>query len=73
MWHDSYNDGHFWGMHLIWWGIWILLIIAIFFTPWISRRGPSGDSAMDVLRERYARGEIDKDEFEERKRVLKGK
>lgn len=68
-----YNDGHFWGMHLIWWGFWIVLIIALFFIPWSFRRQSPGDSAMDVLRDRYARGEIDKEEFEERKRILKGK
>ena len=33
---------------------------------------PSRDSAMDVLRERYARGEIDAAEFEERRRLLGG-
>jgi putative membrane protein len=31
---------------------------------------PPRDSAMDVLRERYARGEIDAAEFEERRRLL---
>jgi len=29
-------------------------------------------SALDILDERFARGEIDREEYEERKRVLKG-
>lgn len=33
-----------------------------------TRRG--GSSAMEVLEERFARGEIDRDEFEERRRAL---
>lgn len=40
--------------------------------PWSDGpfRGP-GDSPMDNLNKRYARGEIDQPEYEERKEILK--
>jgi len=57
---------------------WILLIVGlIYLVKWLvmSNRGrdffpSSGHRALDTLKERYARGEIDQKEFEERKRVL---
>ena len=33
----------------------------------------SGDSALDVLRKRYAKGDIDQREYEEKKRILENK
>src|SRR4051794_14605623 len=35
-------------------------------------RAPPADRALDILRERFARGEIDRAEFDERRRVLEG-
>jgi len=47
--------------------IWMLIKVA----NQNSSAGPSGNkSALDTLKERYARGEISREEFEERKKVI---
>jgi putative membrane protein len=52
---------------------WIAVILAISASIWwaIRRGWPTRrDPALDVLRERYARGEISREEFEARRRDL---
>lgn len=77
-WHDGWGWGHmFFGsfmMLLFFGGLIILIVLAI---RWMgSGSAAGGDSAsrgnraLDILEERFARGEIDKEEFEERRRLL---
>ena len=57
----------------------IVIAVAVLLVRWLD--GPGHEShpphhgqprrtALDILKERYARGEIDKEEFEERRRIL---
>ena len=76
MWFDMGNMG--WGagwgllgfLHMTLW--WVLLILGIVvLAKWLlsgAHRG--GNRALEVLKERYARGEIQKEEFEQKKRDL---
>lgn len=67
-------NGHGWGMGFGWiFGLIILIAIIWFVYKALNTNQTikSGNkSSMDILKERYARGEIDKQEFEERKKDL---
>ncbi len=58
------------------WIFWIAVIVGIIFlVKWIVEQGrqsaPSTDSnPLDILKRRYARGEIDKEEYERKKKDL---
>tara|TARA_B100000700_G_C14731817_1_gene708745 strand:+ start:546 stop:800 length:255 start_codon:yes stop_codon:yes gene_type:complete len=67
-----FYEGHFGGMHLIWWIIWMAFIIWIFFIPTdIPYQKPKKEKPLDILKNRFAKGEISKEEFEESKKLLK--
>lgn len=76
-WHPMSGWGHmvFGGlMMLAFWGGTILLIVLL--VRWLSGGGSGGHAPpqwrtpLEILQERLAKGEIDRDEYEERKRLL---
>lgn len=57
----------------------VILIVAVLLAVrrfWPTSNGPSSapptvpQTPLDILKERFVRGQIDKDEFEERRRIL---
>ena len=70
-----------WGMGAFGWVfmilIWGLIILGIaVLIKWLigqssGRSNPREKTALDILEERYARGEIDHEEYEQKKRNLK--
>jgi putative membrane protein len=81
---ERYYEGR-WQMHPMWWGVWgigmmlmmflfwLLVVVALVIgIRWLIAKGKSqrSDRALEILRERYARGEINKDEFEAKQKDL---
>lgn len=65
--HDEYH----WQMHWFWWIFWIIIAIIIFAVFWYIRSNrTSRESPLDILKRRYASGEIDTAEYELRKKEL---
>jgi putative membrane protein len=57
----------------------VIVILVVLVVRWLGGSGsglsahphtPAGKTPVDILKERFARGEIDKEEFEERRRIL---
>lgn len=50
---------------------WVLVIIGtVYLIKYLSQNQKQDKSPLDILKERYAKGEIDKEEFEKRKKDL---
>jgi len=70
MWGDHWMFGGFM------WVFWILVIVGLFFfIKWLVQQNRPGEtrqneSSLEILKKRYARGEIDKEEFEQKKKDL---
>ncbi|HUB61308.1 MAG TPA: SHOCT domain-containing protein [Puia sp.] len=62
---------YFWGMHWIWWVLWLILIVWIFAIPYrIPGERLERETPIDILKRRFAEGQITRDEYEERKEIL---
>lgn len=79
MWECGWGSGwHGWGMGLmgiIWWVL--VVVAAVVVLRWLvpglraaAPRPTAGESALDLLKQRYARGEINGDEFARIKREI---
>lgn len=58
------------------WIFWIAVIVGLFFlVRWIVQQGQHaeqkhGESSLEILKRRYARGEIDRNEFEQKRKDI---
>jgi len=73
-WDGMYGYGMGWGwfgpiLMIIFWGLVILGIV--YFVKALTGRGasPKEETALDILKKRYAKGEIDAESLRERKRI----
>ena len=69
----GWGPGFGWMFMILFWGLVIIGIVTIprWFVDERSRKSePLERTALDILDERYARGEIDRDEFEQKRRDL---
>ena len=80
----QYSHGHMWGGggHMVYGGLLMVLVLAVIIgvIVLVARgwggsgygRGPAEKSPLDILNDRYARGEMTTKEFEERRKTLGG-
>jgi putative membrane protein len=81
-WHDAWGGGWGWGhmlfgsimMVVFWGGIIVLVVLAVRWlgsgAAGLTAAAPAKKTALEILEERFARGEIDKEEYQERRRLL---
>lgn len=68
-----YENYHYWGMNLIWWVIWLVLLFWIFASPYpIPGQKSRKDTPLDVLKKRFASGQISEQEYLEKKKIILG-
>jgi putative membrane protein len=84
MWHGWMHGAGGWGpgMGLMMFLFWILVVAGVVLLAWfvasLGRRAqpppspPGPETALEVLRKRYARGEVTREQYQEMKRDLEG-
>ncbi len=62
---------HYWGMHLIWWFVWGIVLFWVFATPYsIPGQRTRKETPIDILKKRLASGQITNQEYQEKKAIL---
>lgn len=77
MWDGGWH-GWFFGPIMMIVFIAVAVVVVVLLVRWLgggmhghpNHLHPTGKAPLDILKERFAKGEIDKEEFEERRRVL---
>jgi putative membrane protein len=75
MWNSGWH-GWFLGPIMMIIFIAVAVVVVVLLVRWLgggnagATEAPRGKTALDILKERYARGEIDTQEYEERRRAL---
>lgn len=61
----------YWGMSLVWWCVWIVLLVWIFVTPYdIPGQRKRRETPIEILKKRLAAGEISNEEYLDKKKML---
>ena len=59
------------GMNLVWWFIWVMLLFWIFALPYdIPGQRRRKENPFDILRKRFASGQITNEQYKEMKAIL---
>lgn len=65
---EAYQYG---GMHLFWWIIWMFFIFWVFATPYrLPGQNKKYNTPLDILKKRLALGEINQEEYQEKKKLI---
>ena len=81
MWYYHYGNGYNWLGIAVSFFLWVVILTGIFVLLGLflrsqdSKKPPAqqDDDSLAILKNRYARGEIDTKEYEERKKILETK
>lgn len=65
------HSNYFWGMHYIWWVVWVLVLFWIFVAPFnIPGQRRRSASSLDLLRMRLASGQITPEQYRHHRQML---
>lgn len=62
---------HYFGMHFIWWLLLIVVLVWVFSTQRHGNKpGSEKETPLDILKKRFANGEINEAEYEAKRKIL---